>query len=143
MCLDSIYDPSVCSYHGNSQRLRQDGKLHYHKNIFCVPLHLPASSSPPHPLSLHPSPSLFPHSLLLESVHSAVPCLSFLFVNLSFKFSFSPQTPLSLCLSTFLSKKKKKKEKKKVHWLRKLKSLYTFLPTPAPDTFTLTFNPDG
>lgn len=39
MCLDSIHDPSVCHCHSHSQRLQQDGKLHYHRNIFPCPIY--------------------------------------------------------------------------------------------------------
>lgn len=102
VCLDSIHDPSVCHCHSNSQRLQQDGKLHYHRNLFYVPLHLPSFLSPPHPhLSLSLSvcpPTYLCRALCLTSNPSVSPLpgsvsgfcnpLPLILGNISLYFSF-------------------------------------------------------
>lgn len=144
VCLDSIHDPSVCHCHSNSQRLQQDGKLHYHRNIFYVPLPSLAlflSLYPPLPphisvwLSvLLPAP---PFSLLcLQSFQSpatlfwqSLPFFSFLSLSLS------PSNHSSLSVSFPPSLRVSQASPENVHRLRKLQSLYSFPITPATDTY--------
>lgn len=125
MCLDSIHDPSVCHCHSNSQKLQQDGKLHYHRSIsmshLCSlsprrpPLFVPPALCPPVHCLGSSSHSLLP--LLYEcvcSLFSALPLSFFLFL---FSFIPSPPPPLSMSLSV----------SENMHRLRKLQSLYSFL----------------
>ena len=139
VCLDSIHDPSVCHCHSNSQRLQQDGKLHYHTETFSISV-LSLSSSP-HTLSLHrsvwpsvllPTPPFF-LSNPSETISTLFYPMSLFVGNLSLPLSFSPCAhsslfaSLSVCLSGIT--------RKNVHRLRKLQSLYSFPITLATDTY--------
>ena len=115
VCLDSIHDPSVCHCHSNSQRLQQDGKLHYHIETFSISLlslSLSLSLSPPHPIpslfiSLSSPLSYFQHPPFFLSNPSETICTLFYLMslfagNLPLPLSFSPCTHSSLFASPFL-----------------------------------------